>query len=224
MAKHFLQRQSNQSFTKDLKNLLAKKADLSEQDKTALSIVFAIECGRSAREIKNLADRLPGGFHESFESGRDPRFRMHLLSYVIHQHGTYGVEWVTKVTRTLLLAGVEPHPKADSFDIPLAYAALQGSALVPVAELLIQAGADVNCAGRCMALHLACQDTRPDFMLLLLEHGADTNARDGQGKTPAQRIRSPAVRQALRAWEAKLLVKSRAGSVPQVFAASRARA
>jgi ankyrin repeat protein len=34
------------------------------------------------------------------------------------------------------------------------------------------------------ALHVAAWQSRPDLVELLIERGADVNARDGQGRTP----------------------------------------
>lgn len=62
---------------------------------------------------------------------------------------------------------------------------------VEVAQLLLEAGADVNAsaAGGYTPLHLAASNGKRDIVTLLLEHGADREARCDQGKTAADYAR-----------------------------------
>ena len=54
-------------------------------------------------------------------------------------------------------------------------------------ELLLHRGADVNLrnASGLAALHLAARGQRPHQVALLLDWGADSGARDRQGRLPA---------------------------------------
>jgi ankyrin repeat protein len=69
---------------------------------------------------------------------------------------------------------------------PLALAAYFGNRAA--ARLLLASGADVNAVARnAMAnqpLHAAVAGQRHDLVELLVDHGADVNARDGDGWTP----------------------------------------
>ena len=59
-----------------------------------------------------------------------------------------------------------------------------------IADLLVRSNADVNVKGRGFfkgtPLHLASQKGHLDVALLLLNKGADPNAKDGYGRTPGQ--------------------------------------
>ena len=68
---------------------------------------------------------------------------------------------------------------------PLGTAAFVGS--VPLAELLLDAGADVNGqgAGGFTALHTAAQNGDAHLVRELLSRGADPNLKNHAGKTPA---------------------------------------
>ena len=59
---------------------------------------------------------------------------------------------------------------------------------LPVSELLLERGANASHAATDghTALHVACARWDADAVHLLLRHGADTGARDGSGRTPAQ--------------------------------------
>ena len=72
---------------------------------------------------------------------------------------------------------------------------LNGSALhiavgldsMEIATALIEAGADLEAEGepaRAHPLHIAAQSNQAAMTNLLLEHGAQVDARDGQGRTP----------------------------------------
>ena len=101
-------------------------------------------------------------------------------------------------TLTVLLeAGVDPNARADDGSTALLTAAFwrtDGEALV----ILLEGGADPNVAysaddGRLYfmdaetALHRATQNGNVDGVSALLEHGADANALDSQGRTPLDR-------------------------------------
>lgn len=68
----------------------------------------------------------------------------------------------------------------ESALMKLARNAWRDAECVPVARLLLGAGADVLVAGSSgqTALHLACKSNKPGVALLLVEHGADINAVD----------------------------------------------
>ena len=79
----------------------------------------------------------------------------------------------------LLAAGADVNAKMGGDTTPLDYA-LRGSARASVVELLLEAGAKFDNTG----LHLAAGDEDPAVVGLLLEAGADVNARDEEGLTP----------------------------------------
>ncbi len=81
----------------------------------------------------------------------------------------------------------------DGGNSPLWYAAqgLSGGG-VSVAQLLVQAGADVNAKGEfgMTPLHMACSWGHPDMVTFLYEHGADLSAKDDYGRTPVALARA----------------------------------
>ena len=81
-------------------------------------------------------------------------------------------------TVQLLLSHAEPH------------------AHVPVCELLLSRGCDVNASNGhgTTALHAAAHRGSTAFCKLLLQHGADVNKRDGSGSTPLHVARNEAKR------------------------------
>lgn len=79
---------------------------------------------------------------------------------------------------------------ANSGSSPLCTAVFLGR--TEIAELLVDAGADVNLPNRDMAapLHIAVFMGRSEEAALLLEAGADVNARDRSGLTPAELLKT----------------------------------
>lgn len=98
---------------------------------------------------------------------------------------------VVKV-RARLAAGADPSLRERGLFTPLHFAAQRGS--VEAASVLLDAGADINAFTSTgdTALHIAvdCWDTAPDgaMIRLLLNRGADQNARANDGLTPADVI------------------------------------
>lgn len=70
---------------------------------------------------------------------------------------------------------------------------------VPLARLLLDAGADVNGQGDggFAALHSAAQNGDEELVRLLLERGADTNLSTAQGKRPGDLAQNETLRIAL---------------------------
>ncbi len=99
----------------------------------------------------------------------------------------------------LLRSGADPdvrnreEPNGDGGNTPLWFAA-QGApgGGVPVAEVLIEAGATVNakCEYGTTALHMAASWGHLDMVKSLIEHGADLMAQDDEGRTPRQMAES----------------------------------
>ncbi|MGH7135533.1 MAG: acyltransferase family protein, partial [Pirellulales bacterium] len=87
--------------------------------------------------------------------------------------------------RERLLAGLDVDQGDASFGVPpLGWAAMLGDAAA--AELLIDAGADVNAKNRdgSAPLHGAALFGRAEVVALLLKHGADANVRNQPDRTP----------------------------------------
>eukprot|EP00752_Nemacystus_decipiens_P008811 g7863.t1 len=94
---------------------------------------------------------------------------------------------------TLLKYKADTDALDDAGETPLMKAARLGHQRV--AEVLLEAGADVNVLGKpldnasgrsygCAALHYAAGGGHPGIVKILLEHGADANAQDDRGDTP----------------------------------------
>ncbi len=84
------------------------------------------------------------------------------------------------VLRLLLDRGADPNLEG-SLGTPLKSATLQGD--VQVVRWLLDAGADPNRGRRGLALHVAARYGRLDLVALLLERGADIEARSPEGHT-----------------------------------------
>ncbi|KAN0142123.1 Ankyrin repeat-containing domain protein [Lactarius tabidus] len=61
---------------------------------------------------------------------------------------------------------------------------------VGIAQMLLERGVDVHARNKfhATALHLAALSGRPDIVKLLLDHGANPNAENGQGRTPLDSV------------------------------------
>jgi cytohesin len=72
----------------------------------------------------------------------------------------------------------QAHARIEEGDQPLHFAAWFGR--VKIAELLLEAGADINARGQFgkTPLHYAAKERSPKMVELLLRHGADTTIRD----------------------------------------------
>lgn len=102
-----------------------------------------------------------------------------------------------EILRTLLEKGLNVDALSSQGWKPLHQAAYKGTGSPDITldksrehlEMMISYGADVNAvtesAEKETALHLATRASipRPLFIILLLDHGADVNAKDGEGKT-----------------------------------------
>jgi ankyrin repeat protein len=86
--------------------------------------------------------------------------------------------------KALLAAGGNPNAKDASGVSALVHAASRGS--VPICELLLQKGAAIDGSSEPKGNPLAMAVTRkhPEIVKLLLDHGADPNMPDADGKTP----------------------------------------
>ncbi|MBC8143583.1 MAG: ankyrin repeat domain-containing protein [Armatimonadetes bacterium] len=103
----------------------------------------------------------------------------------------------TQVAERLLRAGVPVRGRGKSGELPLIRAAYKGGSsarqwqsTVPMAELLITHGADVNECGSdgVTALHRAAQSCYLPMVELLLSQGADARAVDSGGDTPLHKL------------------------------------
>jgi hypothetical protein len=159
------------------------------------------------------------------------------VHFIMCQHATVGVEWLTQAITEMIEAGV-PVDTKDS-DPPLEFAVLQGAKMKPIVELLIKSGADVehggpsykvgNTVGNIVTpLYLACQDEDPTMMLILLDAGADITRKPANGRSALQ-LMKPALRRAYRAWVAKKQILERvqgrrAQALPETKPSPRTRA
>jgi ankyrin repeat protein len=100
-----------------------------------------------------------------------------------------------EAAKELLAQGHDPNllderkPDGDGGNPPLWYAA-QGlpNQGVPVADILVQAGANINEQGEhgMSALHMACSWGHADMVKFLCESGASLDVRDKWGRTPKE--------------------------------------
>ncbi|NOU21977.1 MAG: hypothetical protein HOO93_09330 [Methyloglobulus sp.] len=92
------------------------------------------------------------------------------------------------IVEMLLEAGAKTDGKWGALGTPLHAAAHQGN--LAIAELLLHRGADVNavdCCNGTTVLNTAVEMSNPNtekFVSLLLDWGANVNAKDGSGRTP----------------------------------------
>ena len=107
---------------------------------------------------------------------------------------------------------------------------LTGKVVLPVCKLFLSRGYDVNAIGlgnvdagqSLTALHVAAMLNRSKYCALLLQHGADVNARDKEGITPlhfgtlpqVDRERGPALRELLLRYGADMWAKDKFGRSP----------
>jgi ankyrin repeat protein len=118
----------------------------------------------------------------------DDRGRTPLITATLAAQNFDNVEMV----KLLLLAKADPKREENTYHMtPLHFAAAKN--LGPVAQLLLDAGVDVNLKDGQgdTPLHHASADGRVEMVKFLIVHGADVNASNDTGETPlkiAQRL------------------------------------
>ena len=90
-----------------------------------------------------------------------------------------------EAVKVLLIAGAQPNlcrREGNNFHAPLHYACGYAKSL-PIVELLIQHGADVNIRGAWGGTPLSWALSNFELIVLLLDKGADVNTQDDRGRT-----------------------------------------
>ena len=119
-----------------------------------------------------------------------------------------------KIVHALLDAGADPTRSTTMGYTPLMYAARNGDvpmAKTLIAAVLLAAGADVNASNEAdfTALHGAAFRGLNEVVQILVENGADINARDFRGRTPFRLAQGSKQAFAFQAWpETADLLKS----------------
>jgi len=91
------------------------------------------------------------------------------------------------VVRHLLLKGADPNQVSNNgYQVNPLFTAVSSN-FDAIAKLLVEAGADVNVVQASHTpLHAAAENGNIEMLILLLENGANVNARNENGETPAQ--------------------------------------
>lgn len=135
--------------------------------------------------------------HEASALGQDGRVKL-LLELDQELLNTYSTDGFTalhlaaffdepEVVDVLIEAGANPKLEAHNYmHVQPIHSAAAGKN-VHIVEKLLEAGADVNAVQQhdFTALHAAAQEGLDDMVRMLIRHGADRNALDDKGRTPA---------------------------------------
>ena len=155
------------------------------------------------------------------DAGADPNARTGRGSTALHAAMRDMCVWQRDnegdIVRLLLARGADPNAATIDGDTPLHVAASSISDNAAVLATLLAAGADPNAREHDdggTPLHLSAFEGRPAMARLLVGAGANVDARDGNGRTPAHWALTGPVIEALVALGANIDLRDERGNTP----------